>query len=86
MNKMLTRGGIEFLAVLLDLRSLWLDDSQYASDRKYEIEAYQRLSNALTLDIEGLEEDARENVRMIDVLDLMINNIEAFQTTLWFLH
>ena len=31
----------------------------------------------MTLDIEGLEEDAKENVRMIDVLDLMINNIEA---------
>ncbi len=79
MNKMLTRGGIEFLAVLLGISgSLWLDDrAQYASDRKYEIEAYQRLSNALTLDIEGLEEDAKENVRMIDVLDLMINNIEA---------
>ena len=67
------------MAVLLGISgSLWLDDrAQYASDRKYEIEAYQRLSNALTLDIEGLEEDAKENVRMIDVLDLMINNIEA---------
>ena len=41
MNKMLTRGGIEFLAVLLGISgSLWLDDrAQYASDRKYEIEA-----------------------------------------------
>ena len=67
------------MAVLLGISgSLWLDDrAQYVSDRKYEIEAYQRLSNALTLDIEGLEEDAKENVRMIDVLDLMLNNIEA---------
>jgi len=78
MNKMLTRGGIEFLAVLLGISgSLWLDDrAQFASDRRYEIEAYQRLSNALSLDIEGLEIDSKENIRMIKVLDLMINNIE----------
>tara|TARA_B100000427_G_scaffold328860_1_gene343072 strand:+ start:1368 stop:2048 length:681 start_codon:yes stop_codon:yes gene_type:complete len=78
MNKMLTRGGIEFLAVLLGISgSLWLDDrAQFASDRRYEIEAYQRLSNALSLDIEGLEADSKENIRMIKVLDLMINNIE----------
>ena len=78
MNKMLTRGGIEFLAVLLGISgSLWLDDrAQFASDRRYEIEAYQRLSNALSLDIEGLETDSKENIRMIKVLDLMINNIE----------
>lgn len=75
---MLTRGGIEFLAVLLGISgSLWLDDrAQFASDRRYEIEAYQRLSNALSLDIEGLETDSKENIRMIKVLDLMINNIE----------
>ena len=75
---MLTRGGIEFLAVLLGISgSLWLDDrAQFASDRRYEIEAYQRLSNALSLDIEGLEIDSKENIRMIKVLDLMINNIE----------
>ena len=75
---MLTRGGIEFLAVLLGISgSLWLDDrAQFASDRRYEIEAYQRLSNALSLDIEGLEADSKENIRMIKVLDLMINNIE----------
>jgi len=78
MNKMLTRGGIEFLAVLLGISgSLWLDDrAQFASDRRYEIEAYQRLSNALSLDIEGLEVDSKDNIRMIKVLDLMINNIE----------
>lgn len=78
MNKMLTRGGIEFLAVLLGISgSLWLDDrAQFASNRRYEIEAYQRLSNALSLDIEGLEADSKENIRMIKVLDLMINNIE----------
>ena len=75
---MLTRGGIEFLAVLLGISgSLWLDDrAQFASNRRYEIEAYQRLSNALSLDIEGLETDSKENIRMIKVLDLMINNIE----------
>ena len=75
---MLTRGGIEFLAVLLGISgSLWLDDrAQFASNRRYEIEAYQRLSNALSLDIEGLEADSKENIRMIKVLDLMINNIE----------
>lgn len=75
---MLTRGGIEFLAVLLGISgSLWLDDrAQFASDRRYEIEAYQRLSNALSLDIEGLEVDSKDNIRMIKVLDLMINNIE----------
>ena len=79
MKNVIVRGGIEFLAVLLGISgSLWLDDrSTYTQERKYEIEAYQRLSNALTLDIEGLMEDAKENVRMIDVLNLMINNIES---------
>ena len=79
MKNIIARGGIEFLAVLLGISgSLWLDDrSTYTQERKYEIEAYQRLSNALTLDIEGLVEDAKENVRMIDVLNLMINNIES---------
>ena len=70
MNKMLTRGGIEFLAVLLGISgSLWLDDrSTYALDRKYEIEAYERLSNALLQDIEGLKVDAKKNDRMISCL------------------
>ena len=79
MKNVIARGGIEFLAVLLGISgSLWLDDrSTYTQERKYEIEAYQRLSNALTLDIEGLMEDAKENVRMIDVLNLMINNIQS---------
>tara|TARA_Y100001958_G_scaffold29939_1_gene19226 strand:- start:268 stop:948 length:681 start_codon:yes stop_codon:yes gene_type:complete len=79
MKNVIARGGIEFLAVLLGISgSLWLDDrSTYTQERKYEIEAYQRLSNALTLDIEGLMEDTKENVRMIDVLNLMINNIES---------
>ena len=79
MKNVIARGGIEFLAVLFGISgSLWLDDrSTYTQERKYEIEAYQRLSNALTLDIEGLVEDAKENVRMIDVLNLMINNIES---------
>tara|TARA_Y100000591_G_scaffold273_1_gene308 strand:- start:268 stop:948 length:681 start_codon:yes stop_codon:yes gene_type:complete len=79
MKNVIARGGIEFLAVLLGISgSLWLDDrSTYTQERKYEIEAYQRLSNALTLDIEGLVEDTKENVRMIDVLNLMINNIES---------
>ena len=79
MKNVIARGGIEFLAVLLGISgSLWLDDrSTYAQERKYEIEAYQRLSNALALDIEGLVEDAKENVRMIEVLNLMINDIES---------
>ena len=79
MKNVIARGGIEFLAVLLGISgSLWLDDrSTYAQERKYEIEAYQRLSNALALDIEGLVEDAKENVRMIKVLNLMINDIES---------
>ena len=77
MNKMLTRGGIEFLAVLLGISgSLWLDDrSTYALDRKYEIEAYERLSNALLQDIEGLKVDAKKNDRMISVLEKMINGM-----------
>ena len=77
MNKMLTRGGIEFLAVLLGISgSLWLDDrSTYALDRKYEIEAYERLSNALLQDIEGLKVDAKKNERMISVLKKMINGM-----------
>ena len=75
MNKMLTRGGIEFLAVLLGISgSLWLDDrSTYALDRKYEIESFERLSNALVQDIEGLKVDAKKNDRMISVLEKMIN-------------
>ena len=79
MKNVIARGGIEFLAVLLGISgSLWLDDrSTYAQERKYEIEAYQRLSNALALDNEGLVEDAKENVRMIEVLNLMINDIES---------
>jgi len=77
MNKMLTRGGIEFLAVLLGISgSLWLDDrSTYALDRKYEIEAYERLSNALLQDIEGLKVDAKKNDRMISVLEKMIDGM-----------
>ena len=77
MNKMLTRGGIEFLAVLLGISgSLWLDDrSTYALDRKYEIEAYERLSNALLQDIEGLKVDAKKNERMISVLKKMIDGM-----------
>ena len=79
MKNVIARGGIEFLAVLLGISgSLWLDDrSTYTQERKYEIEAYKRLSNALTLDIEGLVEDAKENVRMINVLNLMINDIKS---------
>ena len=77
MNKMLTRGGIEFLAVLLGISgSLWLDDrSTYVLDRKYEIEAYERLSNALLQDIEGLKVDAKKNDRMISVLEKMIDGM-----------
>ena len=46
MKNILARGGIEFLAVLLGISgSLWLDDrSTFNQERKYEIEAYQRLS------------------------------------------
>ena len=79
MKNVIARGGIEFLAVLLGISgSLWLDDrSTYTQERKYEIEAYKRLSNALTLDIEGLVEDAKENARMINVLNLMINDIKS---------
>ena len=82
MKNVIARGGIEFLAVLLGISgSLWLDDrSTYTQERKYEIEAYQRLSNALALDIEGLVEDAKENVRMIEVLNLMINDIESISS------
>ena len=78
MKNVLARGGIEFLAVLLGISgSLWLDDrSTFNQERKYEIEAYQRLSNALTLDMEGLKEDAEKNERMIYVLGLMINNLD----------
>ena len=48
MKNVLARGGIEFLAVLLGISgSLWLDDrSTLNQEKKYEIEAYQRLSNA----------------------------------------
>jgi len=77
MKNIFARGGIEFLAVLLGISgSLWLDDrSTFTQERKYEIEAYQRLSNALTLDMEGLKEDAKKNKRMIYVLGLMINSM-----------
>ena len=79
MKNVLAKGGIEFLAVLLGISgSLWLDDrSTLNQERRYEIEAYQRLSNALTLDIKGLKEDAEKNERMIAVLELMINRIEV---------
>ena len=79
MKNVLARGGIEFLAVLLGISgSLWLDDrSTLNQEKRYEIEAYQRLSNALTLDIKGLIEDAGKNERMIAVLELMINRIES---------
>tara|TARA_B100001540_G_scaffold201456_1_gene177401 strand:- start:95 stop:778 length:684 start_codon:yes stop_codon:yes gene_type:complete len=79
MKNVLARGGIEFLAVLLGISgSLWLDDrSTFNQERKYEIEAYQRLSNALSLDMDGLKEDVEKNERMIYVLGLMIDNIDA---------
>ena len=79
MKNVLARGGIEFLAVLLGISgSLWLDDrSTFNQERKYEIEAYQRLSNALSLDMDGLKEDVGKNERMIYVLGLMIDNIDA---------
>ena len=79
MKNVLARGGIEFLAVLLGISgSLWLDDrSTFNQERKYEIEAYQRLSNALSLDMDGLKEDVEKNKRMIYVLGLMIDNIDA---------
>ena len=79
MKNVLARGGIEFLAVLLGISgSLWLDDrSTFNQERKYEIEAYQRLSNALSLDMDGLKEDVEKNERMIYVLELMIDNIDA---------
>ena len=79
MKNVLARGGIEFLAVLLGISgSLWLDDrSTFNQERKYEIEAYQRLSNALSLDMDGLKEDVEKNERMIYVLGLMIDNIDG---------
>ena len=63
MKNVLARGGIEFLAVLLGISgSLWLDDrSTLTQERKHELEAYQRLSNSLTLDMQGLKEDAKKN-------------------------
>ena len=78
MKNVLARGGIEFLAVLLGISgSLWLDDrSTLNQERKHELEAYQRLSNSLTLDMQGLKEDAKKNKRMIYVLGLMINNLD----------
>ena len=63
MKNVLARGGIEFLAVLLGISgSLWLDDrSTFNQERKYEFEAYLRLSNALSLDMVGLKEDVEKN-------------------------
>lgn len=79
MKNVLARGGIEFLAVLLGISgSLWLDDrSTFTQERKYEVEAYQRLSNALSVDMHGLKEDAEKNDRMIYVLGLMINRMNT---------
>lgn len=79
MKNVLARGGIEFLAVLLGISgSLWLDDrSTFTQERKYEVEAYQRLSNALSVDMQGLKEDAKKNDRMIYVLGLMINRMNT---------
>jgi predicted hydrocarbon binding protein len=79
MKNVLARGGIEFLAVLLGISgSLWLDDrSTFTQERKYEVEAYQRLSNALSVDMQGLKEDAEKNHRMIYVLGLMINRMNT---------
>jgi hypothetical protein len=79
MKNVLARGGIEFLAVLLGISgSLWLDDrSTFTQERKYEVEAYQRLSNALSVDMQGLKEDAEKNDRMIYVLGLMINRMNT---------
>ena len=64
MKNVLARGGIEFLAVLLGISgSLWLDDrSTFTQKRKYEVEAYQRLSNALSVDMQGLKEDAKKMI------------------------
>ena len=79
MKNVLARGGIEFLAVLLGISgSLWLDDrSTFTQERKYEVEAYQRLFNALSVDMQGLKEDAEKNDRMIYVLGLMINRMNT---------
>ena len=79
MKNVLARGGIEFLAVLLGISgSLWLDDrSTFTQERKYEVEAYQRLSNALSVDMQGLKEDAEKNDRLIYVLGLMINRMNT---------
>ena len=79
MKNVLARGGIEFLAVLLGISgSLWLDDrSTFTQERKYEVETYQRLFNALSVDMLGLKEDAEKNDRMIYVLGLMINRMNT---------
>ena len=77
MKNILARGGIEFLAVIMGISgSLWLDDnSNYKTDRKQEYEAYNRLSSALSEDINLMDEALIENDRVIFIIENLMNNM-----------
>lgn len=81
MKNILARGGIEFIAVLLGISgSLWIDDwSTSRSDISEEYSAYVRLSRAMEQDIVNLEQELKNNNKMVEVINYLINNINDIE-------
>ena len=73
MKNILTRGGIEFLAVLLGISgSLWIDN--YSKEREIYIALNQDISN-IRLDI---EQDLEEIKRIDNLITLSLAKIDLF--------
>ena len=73
MKNILTRGGIEFLAVLLGISgSLWIDN--YSKEREIYIALNQDISN-IRLDI---EQDLEEIKRIDSLITLSLAKIDLF--------
>ena len=73
MKNILTRGGIEFLAVLLGISgSLWIDN--YSKEREIYIALNQDISN-IRLDI---EQDLEEIKRIDTLITLSLAKIDLF--------
>ena len=76
MKKILARGGIEFLAVLLGITSsLWIDKNQKKSDLQHErIEVYKIISNEISQIIDYTDQRLKYYQDQSEKIDFLFDN------------
>ena len=82
MKKILTRGGVEFLAVLLGITaSLWIDKNQKLSDIEEERnKVYQIISNEISQIIAYTDERLEYYKIQSEKIDFLFDNWETFNS------